>query len=189
LFDRDSASSFGTKKSESNRAKKSNDNQAIKQSTKRKISSDTKEKEPDYPAKKAKRIYENLSSRTFKLYYLFLKAAIPVFDTTNQLLQNETHCIHVSHDSLKRLLENILTRFVKPTAMKGSPKTVNFVDRANQKEDQNLSIGIEAKQFIKENPSIDTESFYNAVRSYFVLCAHICAKIFHLVTKYYCMQE
>ncbi|XP_069109729.1 uncharacterized protein [Argopecten irradians] len=131
--------------------------------------------EPNFAAKKAKSIYENFKSRNFKLYCLFLKAVIPVFDNANQLLQNEKPCIHILHSVLQGLLQSILTRFVKPTVLIGSPESVNFKDRDNQKEDSNLFIGVEARAFIQDNPNLDTDAFFKAVRAYFcAVCTYMC---------------
>ena len=146
-------------------------------------------KEPDHAARKAKRIYDNFNSRTFKLYCLVFKAVIPVFDAANQLLQNEKPCIHILHDVLQRLLESILVRFVKPSVIKGPVAKVNFKDREIQKEDEDLSIGVEAKKFTRETP-VSTQSRSTELRGItFVPYALTCAKLFRLMTKSYRIHE
>lgn len=125
------------------------------------------------------RIYKCMTSAEFKLNCLFLKHSIPVFDEVNLLLQEERPLIHRLRSILEGLLRKLLVRFMKPNAMKENTlRQVNFKDRSQQKQDCNLVLGSEAREYMTKNSSRlsakPLQNFYLNVRCYFeTACAYI----------------
>ncbi|XP_040072417.1 uncharacterized protein LOC115328425 [Ixodes scapularis] len=66
-----------------------------------------------------KRLVYFLSSELNRAYCLFLVNVIPLFDKTNCLLQTQAPQIHILRGLLNQLLEDLLTRFVRPDVLKG----------------------------------------------------------------------
>lgn len=115
-----------------------------------------------------------------KLYCLFLKSNITLFDVSNKLLQNEKPCIHLLHEVLVHLFEKLICKFVKASVISNTKSiiSVDFQDRDNQKDDVNLFIGSEAKTFIEKYGSIlNLEKFYSSVRIYYItICSYMVKK-------------
>ncbi|VDI64010.1 Hypothetical predicted protein [Mytilus galloprovincialis] len=99
--------------------------------------------------------------------------------------KTEEPMIHVLRRSLIKLLRNVLTRFVKPSAfaLAQTFDTVDYKSSYNQKTDQELVIGENAKEFIKNKTSNHLrenrlKEFYLNVRKYFERsCDHMIAKL------------
>lgn len=109
-----------------------------------KESDDSSQKQPD----RLHRIYKCMSSAECKLICLFLKHTIPVFDEVNLFLQEEKPLIHLLRSILEGLLRKLLVRFMKPSAMKDkSVRQVNFKDCSQQKDDSNLVLGSETRDY------------------------------------------
>ena len=52
---------------------------------------------------------------------------------------------------------------------------MNYLSTDSQKEDNQLAIGEEAKQYIKDHPTMDVGAFYSSVRVYFTtVCRYMC---------------
>ena len=126
------------------------------------------------------RINRLLVSPQTKLYCFFLHYANGIFDKGNLLLQREEPCIHLLHRELSSMLKDIMLRFVKPAVVVSEPlTTVKFMDRKNQKSDEDLMTGKAAKDYLKascqsteetDQPSLsqtDISAFYSAVRSFY----------------------
>ncbi|CAC5395891.1 unnamed protein product [Mytilus coruscus] len=118
-----------------------------------------------YAEKKVEAIYEFVKSPTNKLYMLFLNYAVHVFDDILKNLQTEEPMIHLLRKALNKLLRNVLTRFVKPSAfaMAQTVDSVDYKSSYNQKTDQELVIGEDAREG-------RLKKFYVTVRRYFVSC-------------------
>ena len=69
---------------------------------------------------KAKLIYNFLRSRSTKLYMLFLKHSVKIFDEFLTLNQSDTPRITKLLGDCLKLIRNIMTRFVAPTAFAGN---------------------------------------------------------------------
>lgn len=178
------------KKAKKERSKKSQKvivqelNKNTKQTEKTPAKSITPE-EPDSPSpndvqsyaeKKVEAIFCFVKSPTNKLYMLFLNYTVHVFDDVLRQLQTEEPMIHVLRRKLLQLLQDILSRFVKPSAFtfKGA-EDVEYKLPYNQKANQDLIIGEAATKFIEnksENHLRDSrlKEFYGNVRKYFELC-------------------
>lgn len=108
------------------------------------------------------------------MYCLFLSYTINVYDEVLKNLQAEDPQIHKLRGALHSVMRNILSRFVKPSAMVGkSVDEVEYKLKCNQKVDNDLVIGTTAKEFIgnkEKNHLRDSRisEFYSAVRQYFV---------------------
>ena len=105
--------------------------------------------EQSYAEKKVEVIFEFIRSPTNNLYVMFLRYTIKVFDEILIFLQAEDPRIHTVRRSLHRLLRNILVRFVKPSALTGkAADQVDYHSKYNLKNNADIVIGEEAKQFI-----------------------------------------
>jgi hypothetical protein len=130
-----------------------------------------------YAEKKVEAIYDFVKSPKNKLYLLFLNYTVHVFDDILKNLQTEEPMIHVLRKSLVRLLRNVMTRFVKSSAF-AMAMTVDSVDYRityNQKTDQELVIGDDARELIKNKATNHLresrlKEFYLTVRKYFISC-------------------
>ena len=101
---------------------------------------------PGYAEKKVEAIYGFIKFPTNKLYTLFLNYTIHVFDDILLNLQTEKPMIHVLRRSLLKLLRNIISRFVKPSALtSSSTEEVDYKISYNQKVDSELVIGEAAR--------------------------------------------
>jgi hypothetical protein len=130
--------------------------------------------------KKVEKIYDMMRSKTMKLYCLFLKSNIDTFDVANKVLQNDKPCIHILHDVLVELFQKLVCRFVKAGIVKNAKSVleIEFECRENQKSDENLVVGCEAKHFVEKHGNVlNLHSFYDAVRNYYVkVCAYMVKK-------------
>jgi hypothetical protein len=171
------------KESEEKKRQKSMKSKSAVSSNKRKdkehskqiVDNDSQEKgERSYADKKVDAIYSFVKSPTNKLYVLFLNYTIHVFDNVLCRLQTEEPMIHLLRGTLHSLMRNILTRFVKPSAMNGKPlNEVDYKVAYNQKSDNELVIGEAAKKFVDEKETNHLresriKEFYSNVRQYFV---------------------
>ncbi|CAC5412778.1 unnamed protein product [Mytilus coruscus] len=115
-----------------------------------------------------------------KLYCFFVLANVGLFDTSNKLLQNDKPCIHILYEVLLSLFEKLLCRFVKAGVMSTAKSVLSFdfLDRTNQKDDANLFIGKEARDFVaKYGNIVDLAKFYTHVRVYYEsICSYMAKK-------------
>lgn len=129
-------------------------------------------------------VREFLVSRNNYLYCLFLKAAIPVFEKANLLLQKDAPQIHLLHRILTEQIMDIFTKFLKPTAVVDedfkpySVHRISYKDKSQQKSDLNLFIGAEAQAYIARNGSkLRLSEFYSSVRNYYIAaCSYMLSK-------------
>ena len=89
-----------------------------------------------------------------EIYLLFFQSVLPTFTYCNQFLQREEPLIHVLQPQLLKLLQNVLSKYVKPTVLAESLSstglsTVDFKNPANHVADEYLSVGFITKQTLK----------------------------------------
>ena len=97
----------------------------------------------------------------------------------NLLLQKDEPMIHVVHDRCVGFLTDLLVRFVKPDVITAAKnlQDLDFHDRSIQKSRENLTIGRQAKVYLKEckeqglMSSADRTRFYDSVRKYYTTAA------------------
>ena len=110
---------------------------------------------------KATGISALLNNPHFKLSALFLQYALPIFEKANAFLQKDEPVIHILHDVLISQLSDLLARFINPETIL-SAKFLTDIDLTSirsQKPDDDLSVGVKARDFIKDNQkSIDLPS-------------------------------
>jgi len=140
--------------------------------------------EPSYAPKKVDSIFSFIKSPTNKLFTLFFSYTINVYDEVLKNLQAEDPRIHKFRGALHSVMRNILSRFVKPSAMVGKlVDEVQFKLSCNQKVDNHLVIGNAAKEYIKNKEKNHLRDhhireFYSAVRQYFVnACEYITSNL------------
>ncbi|KAM7288267.1 uncharacterized protein ISCGN_028520 [Ixodes scapularis] len=123
-----------------------------------------------------KRLVYFLSSELNRAYCLFLVNVIPLFDKTSCLLQAQAPQIHILRGLLNQLLEDLLTRFVRPDVLKGwhSLLTLAYGAVENQREDKDLVIGSMTYSVVERLKPNEREQFFSAVRLYFAtVCDYI----------------
>lgn len=128
--------------------------------------------EKPYALKKVDNILKFLQSPTNKLYVLFLNYTVKMFDPVLLGLQSDEPKIHLLKRSLLKLIQTVLSRFVKPSALNnGRLQDVDFKSRYNLKDDKDLVIGEDCQNYIADASSGLRESrlkdFYSDVRKYF----------------------
>nr|KAG5693497.1 hypothetical protein BaRGS_006487 [Batillaria attramentaria] len=126
-----------------------------------------------YSRTKVANVYDFLKSPTNLLYGHFLVYTLKVFDPVLLQLQAEQPMIHKLRDYLCQLIRDIYARFCLPSSLQGKEvDQVQYKDRGQQKADEDLLIGMEAKKMLlnaKEHHLRDcrVKDFYADVRLYF----------------------
>ncbi|KAK3738946.1 hypothetical protein RRG08_006513 [Elysia crispata] len=128
-------------------------------------------------SKKASKILETLRSRSTRLYIMFLSYTIKLFDSFLTVNQSDSPKAHKMQNSCRKLIRDILVRFVVPAAFGGgkSIEDVNYKSKYNLKHDKDLIIGEMSRVFIenKESNGLNEEKvkdFYKHVKLYFTTC-------------------
>ncbi|KAJ8049985.1 Zinc finger BED domain-containing protein 5 [Holothuria leucospilota] len=134
----------------------------------------TASKKTPYAVRKVTSVNEFLTCKQNKLYCLFLRSALPLFEKANCVLQHEEPHIHKLRRVLERQLKEIMVRFVKPCILKGDCTQVDFLCKNNQKSNEDLFIGNDARKFIISENKTNTENFYENVREFYsVACSYM----------------
>ena len=89
------------------------------------------------------RILQHMEDPSTKLYLLFLKNTLPLFNSMNLLLQRDEPCVHVLHAKCTDLITGLFVRFITPQAIVNSVSLVDldYKSRENQKDGDALVIG------------------------------------------------
>lgn len=132
---------------------------------------------------KVETLRKTFQSPTNRLYCLFLVEAIKLFEQINVELQTADPSIHLLKGKMERLLQHILLRFVKPCAMiSKTPTEVQFQLAYNVKENSELLIGEQAKDFIARASEVNLrpekikEFFSNVVKFFQAAAQYITQK-------------
>ena len=128
---------------------------------------------------RAHRVFYLLTDKRTKLYCYFLESTIPIFNTSNLLMQRDDPCIHRLFDSCQNLLTDIYVRFVTPLAVMNVEllQDVKYKDRKNQKDREGIMIGTKTRNYLNECKANDSMSkddrteFFDSVRKYFITAA------------------
>ena len=100
---------------------------------------------------KACSILNSLNSETAKLCCLFTKYVVSTFEPFLTHHQAETPLIHVLHENIQKLMREVLTKFVKPSAFKSRlPFEVEYKQEYNIKDNADISIGLTSEQYIND---------------------------------------
>ncbi|XP_054628073.1 uncharacterized protein LOC129179194 isoform X1 [Dunckerocampus dactyliophorus] len=117
---------------------------------------DLSEKAETTAVRKPQRVYAFLTDPQAKLYALFLKRAVPLFETANQILQKEEPCVHTLLQTLELQLQKLLLAFCKPECVvemmeevKGGHQPTLYQSSEHQLPDEELCIGHDTQIFIK----------------------------------------
>ncbi len=128
------------------------------------------------------RIFKVMTNPLTKLTCYFLKSNMTLFDEFNLLLQRDEPLIHELQTKCIQLLTDLFVRFLKGSALRESKEIlkIEYNLRSNQKDDKDLSIGIDTKTYLDECLSKgdlcakERKDFYESVRRYFVeACRYI----------------
>ncbi len=158
-------------------------NEIGKKTANEKTKPERTKKEEKRDLTKPEKILQFLTNPISKVYSLFLKRAIPIFDIGNQVLQKEEPCIHVLLPTLEMQLEKVLLSFCKPehviTMMNEIGRGIKpTITRENQLPDEELSIGHDTQTFIQSQGNLDLKPFFRDVRKFFSSAAD------YMVSKY-----
>ena len=127
-----------------------------------------------YASSKVSTIFEFVRSPTNQLYLLFLLYSVDAFKEFLLVYQSEAPHIHKLKRGMEKLLNVILSRFVKPAARRGkSVLEVDFQKPENLVNNDDLGIGEDARRFIEQKKSNHLREsriaeFFVNVRKYFV---------------------
>lgn len=123
--------------------------------------------------KKLEKIADFLRSPTNKLYTMFLLCAHATFATFLTVMQAEEPKIHVLQSNIRSLERTILSKFIKPSAITNGPSQVDYRSSLNHKENNELIIGENARDFIVNKDKNRMKKnriseFYESVKRYYV---------------------
>ena len=121
------------------------------------------------PRSRKKNVLENLKSRTTKLYVLYLKFVINLFDISNQTLQYEPPQVHRQGRLMARLIRELLEMFVKPCALKyKTVQDVDFSQTVNIVDDKDLMVGQQVRAFLEKEKfsSEKKKQFFSSVKKF-----------------------
>lgn len=119
-------------------------------------------------ATREEKIFMFLSSDLNKSYCTFLHFVISSFEELNSTLQSASPQIHMLLELMMDLLKQLFTRFVKPKIIKSSPLLeVQYHLVQNQREDDELVIGVQTMCLVKKLDDKDRAAFFSSVRGYF----------------------
>ena len=126
---------------------------------------------------KAQKIYDVLNSGTAKVCTLFLKYAVSIFEPFLTANQSDAPQVHMLHFNINKLMREVLIKFIKPSGMANElPSEVEFTLPYYRKEDQNISIGQEAENYMdaQKYSKEKKTSFYNhVVNFYSYVCIYL----------------
>lgn len=115
-----------------------------------------------------------------KLYCLFLKNALALFDNANVYLQKGEPVIHKLHSVLCAQLRDLLIRFVKPRVITSCPQVqeIEFTVESNQLPDEDLFVGNDTSEYINTcSTELALTQFYSSVRTFYeVACKYMIMK-------------
>ena len=87
---------------------------------------------------------------------LFYHAILPVFTTSNKMLQSEEPLIYLLYKCQQRFMNKVASKFAKPNTI-CTPKEANksfselYISIENQKEGKNLFIGLTTKSKLNDH--------------------------------------
>ncbi|KAJ8892447.1 hypothetical protein PR048_005027 [Dryococelus australis] len=118
------------------------------------------------------KVKEQFENPYTKLYLLFLSSILPLFNSLNVFLQQETPVIHQLHSKLNSYFVDVIVQFVKASSVSQSEKDLLLVKFASiklQKSDTELVIGTKSRTYMKEVNLNDkrVKMFYADVRSFY----------------------
>jgi hAT family C-terminal dimerisation region len=133
---------------------------------------------PSHVMLRVERVNVLLQDVNTKLYCLFVKNVLPVFDSANVFLQKSEPVIHLLHSVLVAQLRDLFVRFVKPTAILSCSKLhdVDFTSRCNQLDDSELFVGHDVTDYINNctQEELALPQFYGSVRQFYaVACSYM----------------
>lgn len=124
---------------------------------------------------KVRSIYGYLSDPSVKLWMLFLQNTLVIFDKFNESFQtSRAATIHRLHSEGERLLQKVLTFFVKPSIIRASSGDLTgfqYSNPSNQLANKDIFIGDETTAFyinLTENEGVTVNNFYVQVKSFYV---------------------
>ncbi|RUS88030.1 hypothetical protein EGW08_004196 [Elysia chlorotica] len=134
---------------------------------------ESRNQKTDLAKGKAKAIFEFLKSPTNHLHSTFLLYATKLFNPLLVGLQAEEPLIHTVRHEMEVLLQQLMTKYIKPSFLVGKKPTELQHKKADlQKEDKDLGIGVEALMLLanaEENHLRQSRlpDFYRAVRKFY----------------------
>jgi hypothetical protein len=104
---------------------------------------------------------------------------IPFFDRVNLELQSEQPMIHKQAAQIKELIKQVITMFVKPSAMIYKDiESIDFRTGYNIKTDEEIMIGQAARSFLQECKFSQgkADTFFTSIKSFFTTACNYLIK-------------
>lgn len=126
-----------------------------------------------YAVCKAKAILDFIRSPTNRLYCLFLRHTLKVFDPYLTAFQAEAPLVHKMRRGMATLQRNLFSRFVKPSALLyKSTRDVDFKSSYNLKGNSELEIGETARDYLEKKDKYRLKDerfaeFFSSAKKYF----------------------
>ena len=110
-----------------------------------------------------------------EVYLLFFQSTLPSFDYFNLIFQREEPCINILDSEMKKLLKNVMSKFILPRHIKSAASLLSVdLSLECQKDDKDVQIGFVTKQTLTKlqnagdlNSESVVSKFYKGVRSFF----------------------
>lgn len=110
---------------------------------------------------------DSLRSKTMKLCVAYLSYVLPVFNAANLVFQKEDAQIHRQRRIMLRLLSDLLTMFVKPSAMVYKLATeVDYKSPYNMESDKDIMVGQQCRELLSLVGSPRDAEFSKSVKKF-----------------------
>lgn len=123
---------------------------------------------------RVQKVRDFLTDPEMFLYYNFLSFVLPILNEFNTTFQAGAAMIGHLHSEMVRLLRRLMGKFVKTAVITASRDltSVNFTDRDNQHDDDNIAVGLQTREYLKDNqvilPPHTVTRFFASVRSFYL---------------------
>ena len=130
----------------------------------------------DESDRRLSRLQALFSDPMTEVYLLFYDSVMPVFTRINLLLQRNSPCIHFLRETMEKMLQKLLGRFVTVSAIDTANTVVDvdFTNKTKQLSDRELMVGFTTKQVLirlqEEVEPSKFKKFYTGVRAFFTRC-------------------
>ena len=141
------------------------------------------------------RLSESFNDSMNEVYLLFLQSVTPLFMNFNLFLQKEEPLVSLLHEEIQKFMNKLASPFVKPEVIqqlnkeKKSFSALN-VSQQNQRDDQNIHIGLLTKSLLKKLLQGDIDDrkalvFFDSAQKFYETAYKYCVKWLPLDNVFY----
>ena len=125
------------------------------------LDDDPIENNPDEKPSREKRLVNAFKQPVSKLYAMFVKSVIPIFDSFNNFLQAEEPLIHILYYSTLCLYHSLLSKFIELEVISESDDVLStdLEDPAVLKDCNSIFIGAMTKQYPRSSDIIGISEY------------------------------